>query len=915
MRRSLAAFLVVAVVAVGFVMVPAPQRAEAWKPPTHLFGVEDALADAVADGVVSIPRADGGPATSVPVNATIKQALVACPECYRAGAIGPDAFPDLLFGQGQIHPDTRTENDTLTTPRTTKAAQTFEWFQHLWDGAWSSTGPERLRNIAFALGYMGGHGNGDVWAHTYVNELAEGVFPSLGEFEHHDISVRHVVVEGYIDKHRPGFEEHHTYAIDAPDAFVADSLIFSDFARTHGSSPIYDFFFGIRDGLVPVKADLHQDNTTQDILGECPLCVPDPTDSPLNLVEWGIDLLLEQYIENWIEDIDDGLRAWVGVWETIARELFTGKSPDTAVIMEQFKQWALLHFLSMMGLPDFVGTGIYLIGEVVSFITGLITSALSAVWSALESLPVVGPVFVKIREFYDDTRADITAKITEIADDLAGIFLTFALGFTELPENVKKAFDKNNDGKINPSEVIRVFQEPEEYITDTNLFPAGTRAKVDAAMGLPAGTDKDDAPENFRDYDPDKFAALYDTRVMARLAMLDEVGLNEFFRQRAGGNAGALNGLYPTSGGAAPQNIMLGWAKSIDAEYQWRERSVRDNRSYGTGQMRMFEDCVSRRRVFATTFKEPVPGGAGFDDHKGQPYQDLPTGITDSQAPLTTASLSGPSITNSGQTFVSGTTDISLTATDNYFANNELKVYERHYDSASAAPGYTEFTGNPPPFRLTGTDGTKVVEFYAVDDAGRCNTESKRRQEYSLDNTPPVITVTSPLPQDYLSDVDPLLLSFTADDGPGSGVDPTSYRHMVDGVVQAGPPGVVDVFDYPAGPHTYRAEAKDNLGNPGSKEVVWTTIVSHSSLQNNLATAFGERSCIANLSTYHSLQVKLQNAEAADARGNDGASDNQLEAFKNEVAQRTGTATEPGKTITPYCSNILVTNANALQAA
>jgi hypothetical protein len=50
-------------------------------------------------------------------------------------------------------------------------------------------------------------------------------------------------------------------------------------------------------------------------------------------------------------------------------------------------------------------------------------------------------------------------------------------------------------------------------------------------------------------------------------------------------------------------------------------------------------------------------------------------------------------------------------------------------------------------------------------------------------------------------------------------------------------------------------------------------------------------------------------SEAADLRGNDGASDLTLEAFRNDILNNIP------KKITPYCGNILRINAAALQAA
>ncbi len=89
MRRFISWSVVVAIATTFAVLLPARERpAHAWKPPTHLFGVESALTDAV-DGSVTIPAVDGG-STTVAVNPTIREALQKYPAAIGAGAIGPD---------------------------------------------------------------------------------------------------------------------------------------------------------------------------------------------------------------------------------------------------------------------------------------------------------------------------------------------------------------------------------------------------------------------------------------------------------------------------------------------------------------------------------------------------------------------------------------------------------------------------------------------------------------------------------------------------------------------------------------------------------------------------------------------------------------------------------------------------------
>src|SRR5688572_6179031 len=149
MRRVIAGLVTVSAVAAALVAMP--RTADAWKPPTHLFGVDSALVDA-QDGTITVTRADGTSPVDIPVNAMIVEALNEYPEAYYAGTVGPDAFPDTFFGQTSIHPDSRTANDTHP-PVAGENSESHEWLGYLWEQAWNPATPEpqRLENIAFAL--------------------------------------------------------------------------------------------------------------------------------------------------------------------------------------------------------------------------------------------------------------------------------------------------------------------------------------------------------------------------------------------------------------------------------------------------------------------------------------------------------------------------------------------------------------------------------------------------------------------------------------------------------------------------------------------------------------------------------------------------------------------------------------------
>ena len=138
---------------------------------------------------------------------------------FLAGALGPDVFPDVLVGQTIVHPGVP------------NGWQANDWLNLLLSHARSD------EELAFAWGYAM-HFAGDVFAHSYVNNYAGGVF-EIGEDRTKGIELRHFRLEKYIDQHLD-------YAIDpailrVPSAFLAQQLIMYDYGAG-GGPRVGDFY-------------------------------------------------------------------------------------------------------------------------------------------------------------------------------------------------------------------------------------------------------------------------------------------------------------------------------------------------------------------------------------------------------------------------------------------------------------------------------------------------------------------------------------------------------------------------------------------------------------------------------------------------------------------------------------------------
>ena len=180
-----------AIVPLLLVALLAPASAKAWKPFAHSHAADQAYADAVVDGKVEV---GGNP---YPLDSRLVSALRAWPQFFNAGVIGPDGFPDIAYGQSQIHP-----------------VHTGKWLRYLLGRAWAAqsdarySADQRAQILAFTYGLLA-HIAGDMWAHTLINDFAGGVFPSVSELGHLDkakIALGHVVSEGYAGSATPGWD-------------------------------------------------------------------------------------------------------------------------------------------------------------------------------------------------------------------------------------------------------------------------------------------------------------------------------------------------------------------------------------------------------------------------------------------------------------------------------------------------------------------------------------------------------------------------------------------------------------------------------------------------------------------------------------------------------------------------------------
>ncbi len=210
--------------------------------------------------------------------------------------------------------------------------------------------------------------------------------------------------------------------------------------------------------------------------------------------------------------------------------------------------------------------------------------------------------------------------------------------------------------------------------------------------------------------------------------------------------------------------------------------------------------------------------------------------------------------------------------------NADVTVSFTASDTASGIASLTE------PVTLDGEGAGQSVTGTALDLAG--NSASTTVADIRIDRTAPVVTYTGGGVYTVDQEVD---FRCSASDSL-SGVASDTCQGPITG----------PAYTFALGPHSYSATATDRAGNTGSGSGSFTVRVTPASLVNLV------RRFVANEGIATSLVQKLENAAAAEARGDLGAKAGLLAAFINEVeAQR-------GKTLTPAQASVLIALAGAL---
>ncbi|AFY36096.1 hypothetical protein [Calothrix sp. PCC 7507] len=551
-------YLRLAIAATFVGMLACPNAALAWKPTTHVYLGQQALNDALDDGKVTIYRVDyqNGKVLSklgdYPVDPTILAALKAYPAQYRAGILGPDAYPDILTGQQVIHPS---PNDTGI------AGGSGTWLKYLWNLS-NSPGNNTPQKKAFVTGYLT-HAAGDMYGHTFINNFSGGHFVIAPPGN----AIKHILVEGYVDKRLnkqelnanffnasiAGVEDFiYNNMIDAkPGSYLDTTLLKPGGGGTEFSIPRIYSTLRARlqrdiDAYYAAKSDY--DRRYDDKVRKAKACKAlDFSCSATKLYAEAAAIQVQKgayvtangltvtYKEYWREDINSGLKAWPQVSDKVAKALFF--NPDRKAKVEEAKtilqNYVNNHLISMSGAPDAVG------------------------------------------QF-----AALASKLSSIIGDVLG---PLAAPIRQLKANIYDAIVKSATG-MSIDELKAYLENPERYFDQVFSQGAGEHVNLQTFNKKYLRINDSGYTNPSESFDYQQFPAAYNTATISKLILVSKDGVNQLLTDL--GSSSRLK----------ESNIMLGFIQTLDGDNEWR--GGREAPTHPQQKMVVAENCQAYKQIF-----------------------------------------------------------------------------------------------------------------------------------------------------------------------------------------------------------------------------------------------------------------------------------------------------------------------------
>jgi hypothetical protein len=332
------------------------------------------------------------------------------------------------------------------------------------------------------------------------------------------------------------------------------------------------------------------------------------------------------------------------------------------------------------------------------------------------------------------------------------------------------------------------------------------------------------------------------------------------------------------------------WLRLIDGDHGWRQDGAPvfapGGNHGGNGNMPLFESCVLRDMGFRTLFddweNDDTPG-IGNSNGVLDPAEDFPdlldttsTDPNDPNPPTSALTVGTPQVVQSGTTWVTPATSLTINASDDFWHPIEIKtaISIDGTPTTSVSAGVAFSLG-------THADGLATIGHQPSDP---CRTGAVTSNGLMVDGTPPTVTVTAPVADPPSYDTDDFVpVAYSANDGAGVGVDTTTFEVRLDGTLV---PDIftIDTYLLNAGLHTLKVSVADKLGNVGEKTVSFRVRATSASLLNNIKRARTEGK-ITSSGTYNGLVSSVDAAVKSHGKGKHDTEWNQLLSARNILVQ------------------------------
>jgi hypothetical protein len=653
-----------------------------------------------------------------------------------------------------------------------------------------------------------------------------------------------------------------------------------------------------------------------------------------------LDAIADAYVAAWIDDIDAGLKAWPQLGLDMTRALFDPQTrrdlqnfdcrhdgadttaEDTVrsqcedgvgtvdVVLDETEDFQNEHLIPMLGLPDALGDLRASLSDLSVALDDVIGESLNPLRFGINAIKQQAKEYVK-KEISERYGIDVD-EVTEFLDspsskmDVGGFSVTLPVVGTVEARLFRTEADNPQPG--------------EAYETD--------HEKLDRYLGLPAdhhggaggGLDGDLA------FDPEEYAAYYNTTVLNRMLLLDGSELDRLMSDLTGGDYhfyegkplanvmltslsedrngnGTLDDGEDTNGDgvlASAEDVndngvldpgedlpdgaidagpsAQQWLTLIDGDHAWRSNAkpVFDKASAGHGNFPLWESCALRP-AFRQLFRDwEHDAGENFPDEGDAPSYDP----NDPTAPESTVTVTGTQASGQGGqvTYVTQATRVEVSVRDDFWKPANIALTTRVLDEQGTVVA-TPSLGNGDRVSLQGLpDGTYRIETKASD---ACGVEAPHERVVVLDTTAPVITISSPTASTYDTDDAPVI-AYSATDGPpnvGSGVDSDSVTF--DGA-RAKQGDVIDAFFLAPGMHRVDVVATDRVGNTATLRRDFRIRATSESLLSNVDRA-RSLGLITNNGAHNGLRASVEAALRSHLATRHDTEANELGAFVGQL--------------------------------